>query len=64
MAATKSKSIKITKPRFCGVFCFPPYLLLAGLLLGRRAIGVELEEERFNQTVNEIEGLQKSTSKQ
>ncbi|EFA4465393.1 site-specific DNA-methyltransferase, partial [Escherichia coli] len=26
----------------------------AALLLGRRAIGVELEEERFNQTVREI----------
>lgn len=26
--------------------------------------GVEMEEERFNQTVNEIEELQKSTSKQ
>ncbi|HAP0166009.1 TPA: site-specific DNA-methyltransferase, partial [Escherichia coli] len=26
----------------------------AALSLGRRAIGVELEEERFNQTVREI----------
>lgn len=28
----------------------------AALLLGCRAIGVELEEERFNQTVTEIKG--------
>ncbi|EJQ8214253.1 site-specific DNA-methyltransferase [Salmonella enterica] len=36
----------------------------AALSLGRRAIGVELEEVRFTQTVREIERLQNATSKQ
>lgn len=36
----------------------------AALSLGRRAIGIELEEARFTQTVREIERLQNATSKQ
>lgn len=31
--------------------------VIAAISLGRRAIGVELEEDRFRQTVNEIKSI-------